>query len=327
MFSIALPLALAATWFGLAAYIHLLTRRGTLEVAGPRSMHVAPLPTGAGIVLVPIILAGWYISPDVGDQARLSVLLAAGCLALVSWLDDMVRLPAVPRLLAHTVAVGVCLFQLSPEWRAMPWLPLAVERLLEAVAWIWFINLFNFMDGIDGLAGSEAVAVTLGYIAIAGLTGWQGGSIWLAALIVTVMMGYLRWNLPPARVLMGDAGAIPLGFLLGWLILELAFAGYWASGLILPMYFCADATLTLLRRVRHGAWPSEPHREHFYQRAAQASGSHAPALILVAIGNGCLVVAALLSLRSPMLGIVVAAVITAALLLRLASMPRRVPPL
>ena len=80
-------------------------------------------------------------------------------------------MPPAPRLLAHALAVGWCLFQLSPDMRALPWIPLPLERLVEALAWLWFINLFNFMDGIDGLAGSEAMALALGYLGVAGLAG------------------------------------------------------------------------------------------------------------------------------------------------------------
>lgn len=310
--------ALAASWSGLALYAGALTRRAKLETAGPRSMHAAPLPTGAGIVAIPIVLA----VANLGAEFHLQVLVLVGaaCLTAVSWLDDMMKLPAAPRLLVHTAIVATCVYQLSPELRVVPWMPLVLERLLEAAAWLWFVNLFNFMDGIDGLAGSEAVAIAIGFLFIAGLVGVQGASIWLAAAILAVMLGYLRWNWPPARLMMGDAGSIPLGFLLGWLVLELTLARYWASALILPLYFCVDATLTLLGRLRRGARPSEAHREHFYQRAALGCGSHRPVVVVVSIANCFLLCAAIVALRWELLGIALAIIVNVLLVHRLKKM-------
>ena len=118
--------------------------------------------------------------------------------------------------------MALCLASLAPEARVFPVLPVAVERVLAGLAWLWFINLFNFMDGIDGLAGSEAIAVALGYLLLASVAGLDG-PLWRLALIVAASAaGYLFWNWHPAKVFMGDAGSIPLGFLLGWLMLDLA---------------------------------------------------------------------------------------------------------
>src|SRR4029079_9862702 len=106
--------------------------------------------------------------------------------------------------------------------RVFPVLPVAAERLLAGLAWLWFINLFNFMDGIDGLAGSEAIAVALGYLLLASVAGLDSPLRPLALIVAASAAGYLVWNWHPAKVFMGDAGAIPLGFLLGWLMLDLA---------------------------------------------------------------------------------------------------------
>lgn len=317
-----LPVAFLATWLGVAVYIRVLNRRGNLLTPGARSMHIAPLPSGAGIVAVSVLLLSWYLSLGSPTGVHTWLIAATATLTLLSWVDDMMGLPPAPRLLAHAVAVGGCLFLLSPELRAIPWVPLLAERLLEACAWIWFINLFNFMDGIDGLAGSEAIAVSLGYVAIVYLADLQGMSGGLAALIAACMLGYLLWNWPPARVLMGDAGSIPLGFLLGWLMLELALRGYWASAIILPLFFCADATFTLVRRLGRGASPHQPHRDHHYQRAALGCGSHRTVVIAVSGANGLLIVASILALSSAFWGFCLATAVTATLMYFLAHMSR-----
>jgi UDP-N-acetylmuramyl pentapeptide phosphotransferase/UDP-N-acetylglucosamine-1-phosphate transferase len=318
-----LPVALLATWIGVAVYIRVLHRRGNLLTPGARSMHTVPLPGGAGIVPVSVLLASWFLSLGSSTGVQTWLIVTAAGLALLSWVDDMIGLPAAPRLLAHAAAVGGTLLLISPELQAMPWLPLPVERLLEACAWIWFINLFNFMDGIDGLAGSEAIAITLGYVAIIYLVGLQGMSGGLAALIAVSMLGYLFWNWPPARVLMGDAGSIPLGFLLGWLMLELALRGYWASAMILPLFFCADATFTLIRRLSRGASPNQPHRDHYYQRAALGCGSHRTVVVAVTAANSLLIVASILALSSASWGICLAVAIVTTLICRLAQMSRK----
>ena len=318
-----LPVAFLATLLGIAIYIRVLHRWGNLLTPGARSMHTAALPGGAGVVPISVLLACWYLSLNSPTVVQTWLIMAAAGLALLSWADDMMGLPAAPRLLAHAAAVGGSMLLISPELRAMPWLPLPAERLLEACAWVWFINLFNFMDGIDGLAGSEATAISLGYIAIVYLANLQGMSGGLAALIAACMLGYLLWNWPPARVLMGDAGSIPLGYLFGWLMLELALQGYWASAMILPLFFCADATFTLIRRLSGGASPNQPHRDHYYQRAALACGSHRAVVVAVTAANSLLIVASILALSSAFWGICLAVAIVATLMSRFAGMSRK----
>jgi UDP-N-acetylmuramyl pentapeptide phosphotransferase/UDP-N-acetylglucosamine-1-phosphate transferase len=190
------------------------------------------------------------------------------------------------------------------------------------LAWLWFINLFNFMDGIDGLAGSEAIAVALGYLLI---VTWAGHDhpLWRPALIVAASVaGYLAWNWHPAKVFMGDAGSIPLGFLLGWLLLDLALAGQWAAALILPAYFAADATYTLLKRALRGEKPWQAHREHFYQRAVLGGATPPGVVWRVSAVNAALIALALASLAHPVPALAAAAALVAALLAHLASLGR-----
>jgi UDP-N-acetylmuramyl pentapeptide phosphotransferase/UDP-N-acetylglucosamine-1-phosphate transferase len=308
------------SYAAVGAYTHIMRARGRLQPANSRSMHTQPIPVGAGVVVVPLLLLAWWLAlPSLG-AIDLALLAACMGLTLVSWADDLVGLPAAPRLLAHALAVGWCLFQLAPDARALPWLPLAVERLIEAIAWLWFINLFNFMDGIDGLAGSEALALALGYVAVAGLAGSGGATQPLAMLIAVGMAAFLLWNWHPARVFMGDAGSIPLGFLTGWLMLDLALHGMLAAALILPMYFWADATLTLTKRLLRGQLPHQAHRDHYYQRAALARGDHRPVVLRVLAFNGLLLALALLSMAYPLAALLLTLAGTALFLAHLEGM-------
>jgi UDP-N-acetylmuramyl pentapeptide phosphotransferase/UDP-N-acetylglucosamine-1-phosphate transferase len=221
------------------------------------------------------------------------------------------------------LAVAVLLASLDPELRALPPVPLAAERLLLALAWLWFVNLFNFMDGIDGLAGGEAIAVAAGYLAIALLAHSAGPLRDLALIVAFATGGYLVWNWHPARVFMGDAGSIPLGFLLGWLMIDLALEGHWPAAVILPLYFAADATLTLARRLVEGRRPWEAHRSHFYQRAVLGGATPSAVVWRVTIANVALLGLSLASLRHPVVALAGAAGVVAALLIDLERQARR----
>lgn len=287
--------AAIVVWGLVGGYIALMTRSGRLDVPNARSMHLRPKPAGAGIVIVPVAVLCWmWLAAPVQPQA-LTIAIAALGLSLLGWADDMRGLPVRVRLIAQLLAVAAVVVSLPMEARALPMVPLFAERLLEAVAWVWFINLFNFMDGIDGLAGSEAATIGAGYVLVAGATATGAP---LGILVTAVMLGYLAWNWAPGRVMMGDAGSLPLGFLLGWLMLDLALSGYAAAALILPAYFVMDATYTLASRLKRGKLPYEAHREHFYQRAALGCGSHGTVVAGVMIANLCLALMALVSMKN-----------------------------
>ena len=184
------------------------------------------------------------------------------------------------------------------------------------------INLFNFMDGIDGLAGSEAVAIAVGYCLIVAVAGLDTPLAQLALIAAGACAGYLVWNWHPAKVFMGDTGSIPLGFLLGWLMIDLACRGHWPAALILPLYFGADATLTLVRRLRRGEKPWQPHREHVYQRAV-LGGAKPPAVVWrVNAANALLVILAVLSTRFPAWSLVAAVAVVGGLLMHLERLAR-----
>jgi UDP-N-acetylmuramyl pentapeptide phosphotransferase/UDP-N-acetylglucosamine-1-phosphate transferase len=165
---------------------------------------------------------------------------------------------------------------------------------------VWFINLYNFMDGIDGIAGVETLAIGFGLFALlataGGDTGRPGIALALAALVTaSAAAGFLVLNWHPARVFMGDVGAIALGYLLGWFLLTLAAWGYWTAALILPGYYLADATITIVRRALAGETVWQAHAKHFYQRATQRGLGHARVARFVAAGNVFLALIALLS--------------------------------
>jgi UDP-N-acetylmuramyl pentapeptide phosphotransferase/UDP-N-acetylglucosamine-1-phosphate transferase len=264
--------------FGTRALIPLLRRAAVLDRPNERSSHQAPTPRGGGIAVVAAILVVWLALVVTGVVAPrlLVVCFGAGLLAAISWVDDLRDLPPAPRLLAQLVAVGFGLSAMAPAGPVFQgWLPPVLDAVAAALLWLWFVNLFNFMDGIDGLAGSEAAAIGIGLVLFASLgVGRDPGLAALAAAAAAAALGFLAWNWAPARIFLGDVGSVPLGYLFGFLLLDVAGHGGWKIALILPLYFLADATITLVRRLLRGERVWQAHRQHFYQRAVQRGLGH-----------------------------------------------------
>jgi UDP-N-acetylmuramyl pentapeptide phosphotransferase/UDP-N-acetylglucosamine-1-phosphate transferase len=302
----AFGLVAAALW----PLVGWLRRRALLDIPNHRSSHVVPTPRGGGIAVVAVILPGWLVVAADGppDAAALTLLAGALGVAALSWVDDLRDLPRRLRFAVQAVAVGAVLVALPAEVSVTQGLlPPVVERPVIGLAWLWFINLYNFMDGIDGLCGVETVHLGLG-VAVLGAMGLAQDVVpswpvvpW-AALVAGAAAGFLPWNWHPAKVFMGDVGSVALGFLLGGLLFVLAAGGAWLPALILPAYYLADATLTLGGRVLRGQSPIEAHREHAYQRASRRLG-HDGVVWRVAACNLVLLGAAVLAARgAPWLG-------------------------
>jgi UDP-N-acetylmuramyl pentapeptide phosphotransferase/UDP-N-acetylglucosamine-1-phosphate transferase len=281
---------------GTRALIPLLRRAAVLDHPNERSSHAAPTPRGGGIAPVAAILFAWLALIVTGavPPLLLVVLFGAALLAAISWIDDLRGLSPAIRLLTQLGAVGLGVIALIPVGRVfLGWPPAGLDAVAVGLLWLWFINLFNFMDGIDGLAGSEAAAVAIGLMLFAGVgAGLDPGLAALGGTVAAAALGFLVWNWAPARIFLGDVGSVPLGYLIGFLLLDVAARGGWKIALILPLYFLADATLTLARRLAHGEPVWQAHRQHFYQRAVQRGLGHAVVvrrviaadLILIACG-------------------------------------------
>jgi UDP-N-acetylmuramyl pentapeptide phosphotransferase/UDP-N-acetylglucosamine-1-phosphate transferase len=320
--SILAVVAAVLSWSLIGLYTRAMTASRRLETPNARSMHTAPVPVGAGLAIVATALILWPLWQGSAVKPHAALLASFAGLSVLSWFDDRHALSPVIRLGAQAVAVAACLALLAPEARVLPTVPISLERVVLGLAWVWFINLFNFMDGIDGLAGSEAIAVALGYLVLVTYAGLDGPFWRLALIIAAAMAGYLVWNWHPAKVLMGDAGSVPLGFVLGWLMIDLGLNGHWPAAVILPLYFAADATLTLCRRALEGNKPWEAHREHFYQRAVLGGATPAGVVWRVGAANAALVALALVSVDHPILGLAGAGAIVVGLLLQLARLAR-----
>lgn len=233
------------------------------DIPNERSLHSTPVPRVGGIALMAGVLSGWTLLMQ--SLAWWIVLPAAGLFAL-SLLDDVRNLSPRTRLVGHFLAALVAV---SGAGVPLLWF---VPVLLFIV---WMTNLYNFMDGADGLAGGMALFGFGGY----GVGAWLAGDGMFALLSLAVAaaaLGFLVFNFHPARVFMGDAGSIPLGFLAAVFGMSGWQAGYWPFWFPLLVFspFVADATVTLLKRARRGERLSQAHRSHYYQHLVQMGWGH-----------------------------------------------------
>jgi Fuc2NAc and GlcNAc transferase len=275
--------SLALTWLARRYAL----RASLMDVPNLRSSHVQPTPRGGGVAIVGSFLAGLAVTYPIGG-APVDVLLVliggGGLIALTGFIDDHISMSAVSRLFIQFLAAAIAVFVVGGYFQA----PAPVEFIdvlkggLTAVGLVWLTNLYNFMDGIDGLAGVETMTVCGGaalFLAILGGQELVPACLFLAAAAA----GFLAWNWPPARIFMGDVGSAFIGFSIGVLGLAASRSTeipLWTWAILLGI-FLVDATVTLLWRMGSGQRWYAAHRSHAYQRLARRLRGHAPVTLLV----------------------------------------------
>ena len=256
--------------------------RSIIDIPNERSSHKVATPRGGGVAIVLTYLLALpvaYLLESISIELVIGSLGACGLVALVGFLDDHGHVAARWRLLGHFTAAGWGLFWLGSGLQLVisgTHFELGVIGVVIAAFYIvWLLNLYNFMDGIDGLASLEAITVCLG-MCIVYLLADLPYLIWAPLLLVLAVSGFLIWNFPPAKIFMGDAGS-------GFLGIQLALLSLYAmksdpvllwTWLILLGCFIVDATFTLSRRLFRGEKVYEAHRSHAYQYASRHYGSH-----------------------------------------------------
>jgi UDP-N-acetylmuramyl pentapeptide phosphotransferase/UDP-N-acetylglucosamine-1-phosphate transferase len=247
--------------------------RYALARPNARSSHRTPTPQGAGIAVIlamigAVSLALALFALGVAPHSPLSSIIAAALvMACLGAIDDVRPLPVVPRFVLQAVVIAGVIYSLPDQLRVVPVLPQWFEQLLLLIGGLWFVNLVNFMDGIDLMTVAEVIPITA-TLAILGFAGaLPSYGVVLALALGGAMIGFAFFNRPTAKVFLGDVGSLPIGLVVGWLLLLVAGSGHLAAAILMPLYYLADATITLFRRIlrREPFW--EGHRTHFYQRA------------------------------------------------------------
>ena len=265
-------------------------RRGLLDLPGKRRSHSQPTPRGGGVgIVAAVLLVGvpaWYVlDPAVGWGQAIALALPVLAVALIGWRDDHAPLPVGPRIAIHAAAaLAIAAIALWPWVQAHASLWWGLVPL--ALVLVGFINAHNFMDGIDGILGLQGLFVALGY-------GWLAASMGAAGIAALALataagcLGFLLFNLPPARIFMGDVGSGALGLTLGALgalVVRRDPGMFWACA-ILPSAFLVDSGLTLARRIAGGQRWYAPHRQHLYQWLVRVKWSHGHTDVAYVIWN------------------------------------------
>ncbi|MBB1488223.1 MraY family glycosyltransferase [Oceanospirillum sediminis] len=266
--------------------------KNLIDLPGGRSSHQVPTPRGGGVsvvVTVLLVLVLMSVWDGVPAFAWLPLLAGGSLTAITGFIDDHGHIPARWRLMAHFLAVLIAVVALS----GLPEISLAgvtitpvLIMMLILPAMVWMLNLYNFMDGINGIAGIQAVTTAGGLAILFSLS--SDDSVWILPAVISVSaLGFLLWNFPTARIFMGDAGSGFLGITFATLVLisgKLNSELFW-SALMLMAVFNTDATVTLIRRAWRKKALYEAHRSHAYQFAARTFNSHIRVSLGVAMIN------------------------------------------
>lgn len=288
---------------GTVAVRHILERLAVLDHPEERSNHDMPTPRGGGIAVVFSMLC--FMA---AVRAPVELLIGVLIVAIISFMDDVKRQPVKTRLAVHFVA-GFCgaMAVHDPVFQGL--LPYWVDKAAVTLLLVWFMNLFNFMDGIDEISVMQAVSICLGAMLLeASVEGLPRSLMFDGAAVIGAMLGFWLLNRHPAKIFLGDVGSVPVGLVLGFFLVLIASKGFWVPALILPAYYLTDASMTLASRLMRGKNITESHSDHGYQKAVRSGWSHPQVVEHVFALNLILFALAVVAAKMPHYGLIPLAV-------------------
>jgi UDP-N-acetylmuramyl pentapeptide phosphotransferase/UDP-N-acetylglucosamine-1-phosphate transferase len=270
-----------------------------IDPASLRANYKKPPMTGGGVCVVMALIICLLVA-----DINIAIIFAMFMLAAMALLDELIDIALPIRLLIQLLSVLIAIDVLgTPLFGGM--LPLWLDKAITAVLWVWFINIFTIMDGIDGLAPAEMLSIGMGLCLITALSGhvFPDPLSVYGLMVATAGCGFLWWNWHPAKILMGSVGAVPIGFLIGYILLLAVASGYPYAAAILPAYFISDATITTVRHFYHRKKIFTKHNDYYYLRAL-SSGRKQDAVVRYILGiNFLLIFQAVYSVIDPDLSI------------------------
>lgn len=285
--AVAFVMSLAITRF----LISYSSGMGLVQIPNHRSSHAKPTPSGGGVsIVIAGTLATVLMGPSLPTPLPLTFVIVSVAGGIMGLLDDRLDIPARYRLVVQFLLVGVLLVAARPDtldFSALDWLVIALG-LVAVLSGVWWVNLFNFMDGIDGIAATEAIFILGAAILFLGVDRHGAFTqLSIAAVTLASIVGFLIFNWPPARIFMGDAGSNYLAFLILGLAVTTIAAGLLPLSLwmILTALFVADSSMTLFRRALRGERLFSAHKVHAYQKLSRRLNGHLPATLLYAAIN------------------------------------------
>ena len=270
--------------------IKILRKKNVLDFPNQRSNHVTPVPRGGGIAVLLAIIVGYIGSTyNAIPMPTPYILYAMIGLAVVSFIDDIRNINILMRLSIQLICCYFMVEMLFPEFLFFAGVfPPVIDKFFVTILWVGFINAFNFMDGINGISFIETASITIGFILLSFYFQMPNMSTQFAAIILFATSGFVFWNFKN-KIFLGDVGSVPLGFVLGFLLLELWQQVSCTFALILPLYYLADTSFTMIKRFINGEKIWQAHSQHFYQRAFRQSKSKKKVLSIILIGNVALI--------------------------------------
>jgi UDP-N-acetylmuramyl pentapeptide phosphotransferase/UDP-N-acetylglucosamine-1-phosphate transferase len=282
--------------------ISFLNKKNIMDTPNKRSFHKKPTPIGGGWAIIlttlPIIIAfsiyqGIFLN-------TIPLIIGALILITVSWKDDTKSINPFIKLPCQIVAIMIAM-NFLPEGPIFfnGLLPIWIERICIFFAWLWFTNLYNFMDGIDGITGSETACICTGILLLSFLIFIPTNILLLSSILLGASLGFLLFNWQPAKIFPGDIGAIFLGYTIAYILLSLAIEGHIIIAIILPLYYLMDATIVILKRLikKEKIWQAHQ-QQYFHKSVKEMNRSHYMTTTIIIICNLCLISLAMLSVAT-----------------------------
>lgn len=287
--------------------INLLSRMSVIDVPNERSNHTIPKPRGGGLsIIISLMITAFACSFlfNVEYVIIKPILITTFVLSLIFFIDDIRSLSAKARFVIQALSCVIGVYYLPQETQLFPFMPVWFENILFFIALLWFTNLYNFMDGIDGISACETIFIATSIVCFAFYIHLPLELCYIPFILIFATFAFLYFNWSPSQIFMGDTGSIAIGFLLGWLLLYIAKIGYLYFALIIPSYYLMDATVTILTRLVQGKKIWQAHSEHYYQKAVRGGQSHLKVVIKISLFNLFLAITACIYVIFPEKGLI-----------------------
>jgi UDP-N-acetylmuramyl pentapeptide phosphotransferase/UDP-N-acetylglucosamine-1-phosphate transferase len=285
-------------------------KKQIVDTPNQRTNHKIPTPRGGGLaILICTLICFTTIELQSHTNYYLIYLITAiSICAAISLFDDIFNISIFLRICFQILAIYLTINSLpSYNTTILPYLSLTIEKTLIAVSLLGFINIYNFMDGIDGLAASQTIYIAIIVLIFSVINPQIDPSIsYICLSIVGSCLGFLIYNWHPAKIFMGDVGSVTLGLICGWLLINLAIYGYIAAAIIIPGYYLADGITTILKRLVQKKKIWQAHSEHYYQVALRKGNSHSQVTKKIISCNLILGILSLFSVNYPIASLILA---------------------
>ena len=298
LYILALLLLFALSFWANQLVIKLFSKKKQFIIPAQHDLHTIPTPWGGGIAVISVILLSWfglsfYITNS-WDSTYNVYLVITIIVAIVSLLDDLKNISVSVRFIIYATCCIFTVFVLPSDnniiSNKIPWL---LDRIISAISLTWFVNLYNFMDGMDGMTAIETISICLGLLLVNSLLPNSIIPYDLFAIIILgAILGFLPFNWHPAKIFIGDVGAVTLGYIIGLLLIIMAFNGYAYISFILPAYYLVDSTFTLFRRLMRKQSIFIRHSDFFFRLAINYGGLNQTTVNYFVIVNNMIIILA-----------------------------------